>query len=96
MNKNSALTGVDASDKRRERAAAVKDVLNREFSLPTHDQPGTDRETISKKRIESKIAQLKERFQLPEDFASNFKIPESFKEHKSRQSKVPEILPLRN
>lgn len=83
------LAGVDAHDKQRNRADTVRNILDREFSMPHIDHLGeTDREALFKQRVEEKFAQMKERFQLPEDFKlpTNIKIPESFKERKLRKS----------
>lgn len=68
------LNGVDENDKRHIRVSALKNILDRRSSRMAQEESGMDRETFLKTRIESKIAQLKERYNIPE----NFKLPANF------------------
>lgn len=68
------LNGVDENDKRHIRVSALKNILDRRSSRMAQEESGMDREAFLKTRIESKIAQLKERYNIPE----NFKLPANF------------------
>ena len=85
LQKINAMSG-DAEGKRHEQGAILRRILDRDFSMPIQNTAGVDRETLIKNRVESKIAQLKARYNLPQDFKlpEDFKIPESTKEHKLR------------